>query len=260
MGSAAVQGPLWGVRARDWAELAEPDQTPFYEAVFDEIGVGSGTRLLDVGCGAGLALTLAARRGAVVAGLDAAEGLLVVARERLPEEDIRAGDLEELPYADATFTAATSFNAVQYAADPQRALRELARVTEPGSPIAIVTWGDPARSEMREVLEAIGGLLPPPPPGADGPFALSAPGALEALVEPAGLRAGATGDVPTPYIYPDVTTAVRAQLSSGPAARAIEQSGEDALRDALTVVMERHQRDGGKVRLDNVFRYLVAWT
>lgn len=140
MGSAAAQGPLWGARARDWAELAEPAQTPFYDAVFDEIRVGPGTRLLDVGCGAGLALTLAAKRGAVVAGLDAAEGLLAVARERLPEDDIRVGDLEELPYADATFTAATSFNAVQYATDPVLALRELARVLVPGSPVAILTW------------------------------------------------------------------------------------------------------------------------
>ena len=123
MGSAAAQGPLWGARARDWAELAEAAQIPFYDAVFDAIGVGPDTRLLDVGCGAGLALTLAAKRGAVVAGLDAAEGLLEVARERLPEDDIRLGDLEELPYADATFTAATSFNAVQYATDPVRALR-----------------------------------------------------------------------------------------------------------------------------------------
>jgi SAM-dependent methyltransferase len=260
MGSAAAQGSLWGARARDWADLAEPGQVPFYEAVFEEIGVGPSTRLLDVGCGAGLALVLAAKRGAVVAGLDAAQGLLAVAHERLPEADIRAGDVEELPYADATFTAATSFNSVQYADDPVRALRELARVLEPGSPIAVVTWGDPARSEMRDVLAAIGALLPPPPPGAGGPFALSAPGALENLVEPAGLRAGATGEVPTPYVYPDVETAVRAQLSSGPAVWAIEHSGEDALRTALTEVMQRHQHDGGEVRLDNVFRYLIAWT
>jgi ubiquinone/menaquinone biosynthesis C-methylase UbiE len=72
-------------------------------------------------------MQLAAKRGATVAGLDAAEGLIAVARERNPEADIRLGDLENLPFADGSFTAATSFNAVQYADDPRRALRELAR-------------------------------------------------------------------------------------------------------------------------------------
>lgn len=260
MGSSTVQGPLWGSRARDWAELAEQAQTPFYEAVFDEMRVGAGTRLLDVGCGAGLALQLAVKRGATVAGLDAAQGLVTVARERNPEVDIRIGDLEELPFGDGSFTAATSFNAVQYAEDPRRALRELARVTGDGAPIAVVTWGDPARSEMREVLAAIGGLLPPPPPGAGGPFALSAPGALEELVASAGLRPGHAGEVPTPYSYPDVATAVRAQSSSGPAVRAIDHAGEEALGEALTAVMNRFRRASGEVRLDNVFRYLIAWT
>ncbi|MBV9594909.1 MAG: class I SAM-dependent methyltransferase, partial [Actinobacteria bacterium] len=128
MGSASVQGPLWGAKAQDWSELTEPGQIPFYEAVFDALQVGPQTRLLDVGCGAGLALQLARKRGVDVAGLDASEGLLAVARERNPEADIRLGDLEQLPFPDATFTAATSFNAVQYAADPAAALRELRRV------------------------------------------------------------------------------------------------------------------------------------
>src|SRR4051794_228310 len=117
MGSATVQGPLWGARAREWAQLAEPGQAPFYRSVFDGLGVGPGTRLLDVGCGAGLALGLAAERGAVVTGLDASEELLAVARERLPDADLRLGDVEELPFPNAAFTAMTSFNAIQYATD-----------------------------------------------------------------------------------------------------------------------------------------------
>src|SRR5689334_4479907 len=259
MGSASVQGPLWGAKAQDWSELTEPGQQPFYEAVFDVLRIGPETRLLDVGCGAGLALQLAGKRGAAVAGLDAAEGLVEVARRRNPDADVRLGDLEQLPFPDATFTAATSFNAVQYASDPTAALRELRRVLVPGSPVAVLTWGPPERSEMRDVLAAIGGLLPPPPPGAGGPFALSGPGALEALVTGAGLRVGVDGEVPTPYAYPDVATAVRAQAATGPAVRAAAHSGEAAVTDALTAVMRRYRRDGG-VRLDNVFRYLIACT
>jgi hypothetical protein len=92
-----------------------------------------------------------------------------------------------------------------------------------------------------------------------GPFALSAPGALEGLVERAGLQPGAAGEVPTPYVYPDVETAVRAQAASGPAVRAAAQAGDAALTEALTEVMRRFRR-GGRVRLDNVFRYVIAWT
>lgn len=260
MRSATVQGPLWGAKAHVWAELAEPAQQPFYEAAFDAIGVGARTRLLDVGCGAGLALEIATRRGAAVSGLDASEQLVDIACTRLPEADIRVGELEELPFSDHSFNAVTSFNAVQYAADPRHALVELARVTEPAAPIAIVTWGDPARSEMRDVLGAIGGLLPPPPPGAGGPFALSLPGALEQLVESAGLTPRGAGEVPTPYEYADVDTAVRAQSSSGPAVRAAQHAGEHAVTRALHKVMESYRRPDGSVRLNNVFRYLVAST
>ena len=91
-----------------------------------------------------------------------------------------------------------------------------------------------------------------------GPFALSAAGALEALVETAGLTAERAIDVDTPFTYPDVETAVRAHLSSGPARRAIETAGLDATRDALTQVSEQAVQDDGTVRWDNVFKVVIA--
>ena len=57
--------------------------------------------------------------------------LLEIARERLPEADLRQGDLEALPYADDSFDAVTAFNSVQYAGDPAAALREIRRVARP---------------------------------------------------------------------------------------------------------------------------------
>ena len=102
MGSADVQGKLWGPGARDWAELNEPCCTPFYEAVFDAIAVGPGMVMLDAGCGGGFALHLAAKRGATVTGFDACGPLLDIARERVPGADLRQGDLELLPFAERT--------------------------------------------------------------------------------------------------------------------------------------------------------------
>ena len=260
MGSAEKQGPLWSAAPRDWAEIAEPGQVPFYEAALEALGVEGAISLLDVGCGSGLALQLAHKRGATVAGIDAAEGLLSVARERVPDGDLRHGDLEELPFKDATFDAVTAFNSVQYAADPAAALREIKRVAKSGAGVAVATWGTADQCEMRVVLAAIGSLLPPPPPGSGGPFALAAPGALEALVEGAGLTAERSIDVPTPYIYPDLDTATRGQLSSGPARMAINTAGVDATTSALRDALATGLQADGSIRLDNVFKVVVART
>ena len=93
-------------------------------------GVGPGARHLDVGCGAGMAAALSASRGARVAGrgsrvggIDAAEALLSIARERTPGGDFRQGELEALPFADAGFDLVTGFNAFQFAGEPAQALR-----------------------------------------------------------------------------------------------------------------------------------------
>jgi SAM-dependent methyltransferase len=258
MGSAEIQGALWGGAAEDWAAFNEPSGIPIYEASFDAMGVTSGTRLLDVGCGAGLALELAHKRGAEVTGLDAAAALLDVARSRLPEADLRLGEIQQLPYGDDSFDAVTAFNSVQYAAEPTQALREIRRVATTGAPVAVATWGDPERCEARVLIAALGQLLPPPPPGAGGPFALAAPGALEALAESAQLTAERAIDVSAPFLYADLDTGVRASLSSGPAQAAIRQVGADRVRDAARAALAQFVQPDGSVRLDNVFRVVIA--
>ena len=258
MGTAEVQGALWGAAARDWSDLNEPNCAVLYEAVFDAIGVGGSTELLDVGCGSGLALQTAAKRGATVTGFDASAALLEIAAERVPGADLRQGDIESLPYGTGTFNAVTSFNAVQYAADPVAALRELKRVTRPGSPIAVLSWGDPERCETRTILAAIGGLLPPPPPGAGGPFALAAPGQLEDLLAQAGVTATGSGEVQQRFSFPDLEVAVRAQMSSGPARLAIEHAGADAAAAAITGAYAGNRQADGSYVQRNVFRYVVG--
>jgi SAM-dependent methyltransferase len=229
-----------------------------YNATFDAMEIAPGTRLLDVGCGAGLALELAHARGVSVWGFDAAAGLLDVARSRLPQADIRQGDVETLPYDNGVFDAITAFNSVQYANDPIRALREIKRVATRRAPVAIATWGEPARCEARALIAALGALLPPPPPGAGGPFALAAPGALEALVESAQLTAERAFEVSTPFAYADIHGAVRAGLASGPARAAIDHAGLDATRNAVTGVLKQFEHADGTVRMENVFRVVVA--
>ena len=129
-GSASHWGPLFGARATTWAETWEGSAgwgTPLYQHVLERVAVGSGTRVLDCGCGAGRFARMATDRGARVAGIDASEALIEIARERTREGDFRVGDIEALPWEDDSFDAVTGFSAFQFAQDKVRALREAAR-------------------------------------------------------------------------------------------------------------------------------------
>ena len=202
MGSASVQGELWGRAADDWASLQEVQHAPFFEAMLDAAGVSDGVRFLDAGCGSGGASGLAGGRGAIVNGLDASAPLIDIARDRVPEGDFRVGDLEALPFADESFDAVIAANSIQYAEDRVAALRELARVSSPEARIAVGLFGSPDRVDFRVIFAAIRDSLPEPPAG-DGPFGLSGKGVLEGLVEQAGLNVIGSGEVDLPFVYQD---------------------------------------------------------
>lgn len=256
--TSAVNGSLWGARAHDWAEIQEGMVRPVYHAVLQRLGLGPGTRYLDVGCGSGMAAQMAASQGARVSGIDAAEALLAIAKTRVPKGDFRAGDIENLPFAERAFDAVTGFNAFQFAGNPIVALAEARRVTERDGAVAIVTWGTPDGMEMVSVIGALRPLLPPPPPGAPGPFALSDESALRGFARDAGLRPVEIFDVDCPIQYPDRATALRGLNSSGVAARAIGNAGEGAVSEAHAKAIEPFRRADGSYRIGAAFRCLLA--
>ncbi len=257
MGTAKMQGQIWGARAKDWADVQESVAIPMYEAVLQKSGTGQGTAVLDIGCGSGIFCELAAKRGAAVSGLDASDALLEIARERLPGGDFRTGEMEEIPYADRTFDVVTAFNSFQFAANPVAALQEASRVSRTGT-VVVAVFGKPGESESTAYISAMGSLLPPPPPGAPGPFALSADGALEALAQKAGLRADQVETVACPWEYRDDETALRGLLSAGPAIRAIQVNGEDIVCNAILEALVPFKTSAGGYRLSNSFRYMIA--
>lgn len=258
MGSSETQGDLWGRAPEGWAEIQEPMHAPLWEAMLDGAGVGRGSRFLDVGCGGGGACVLADNRGAEISGLDAAEGLVNLARQRLPGGSFYVGDIESLPFEDDGFDAVFLANSIQYAEDRSKALRESGRVCQPEGRVVAGLFGPPNLVEFRRIFEAARDAMPEAPKGG-GPFELSAPGKLEALVEGAGLRITESGEVNCPFRYPDLETFWRAIVSAGPFQGMLEVVGEEVLEDAAKAAAEPFLLDDGTIFIGpNVFRFVVA--
>lgn len=252
---AAIVDDPWGTRARDWAEIEDEGSRPLFEAVLDLLGVGEGTRFVDVGCGSGLACRIAADRGAVVSGIDASPGLAQVASERTTDADIRVGDMVSLPWTDESFDAVSFINTFFFAADQARALSEAARVSASGARVAVVGWTSPDRMQSAGFLGALGPLLPPLLP--IDPFI--SPARLQELASLAGLRPTSIDELDWTWdYYPDLETAVRGLMSVGLSSLAIARSGEDAVRDAIVEFLRPFRTPAGGYNLVNSVYCLVA--
>jgi SAM-dependent methyltransferase len=226
--------------------------------MLNETRVGPGTRLLDAGCGGGGASVLAAKRGAQVSGIDATEGMIAFARERLPEGDFRVGDIEHLPYADGVFDVVFAANSLQYAGDRVATLRQFARVCKPEGYIVAGLFGAPDKVEMRAIFGAVRNALPEAPPGA-GPFELSMPGVLESLFVEAGLKVLKCGEVDCPFHFADFETFWRANAAAGPMQGAIRVIGREKLKSVLREAVEAFRTDDGRISMQpNIFKYIVA--
>jgi SAM-dependent methyltransferase len=114
------------------------------EVFYQRLGITPGTRLLDVGCGAGQLALIAARAGATATGCDIATNWLERARTRASAEGLNItfeeGDAEALPYQDAQFEAVTSMFGAMFAPRPELVAAEFTRVCRPGGIIAMANW------------------------------------------------------------------------------------------------------------------------
>ena len=111
---------------------------------------GSPQRVLDLGCGAGLAAEALAARGHAVLGLDAAPEVIGAARAHAEdhgvEVDYRVGAAEDLLAEGARFPVITALEVIEHVADPAAFLRLLAGLVEPGGLVFLSTLNRTLRS------------------------------------------------------------------------------------------------------------------
>ncbi|MGJ5891556.1 SAM-dependent methyltransferase [Streptomyces sp. V2] len=239
-----------GARARDWSEIQERMLVPLYEAAYDRLDVGPGTRLLGLSCGSGLALLMAASRGAAVSGTEPrSPQRLALARERLlpdhwsprARQDTYLGSA--LPPAREPYTLITAFHGTGLLADA-------VPLAERGAPVVLAGWGPPERCATSAVLRVADPL--------NGGWRPACRDDLEEVAHRAGLKPDGSGRVACPFGYTGVDSAVRGLLSTGLFDAAVEAGDPDQVDKEIREALHPYVQRDGTVWMPNVFRYLIA--
>jgi SAM-dependent methyltransferase len=245
---------------------------PLYEAVYDRLEVGTATRLLGLGCGSGLALLLAAARGAAVTGCESDGHRLALARRRFRPEPYwgrrarsAAGPalMDCLPggstAAIGDCDVVTAFDPAEPVAELRPALAAVTAGARRGTAVVLAGWGPPERCSASRVLRVAERLAEPRGPASFGyGMRLSGRDDLENLARDAGLRPDGSGRVSCPFGYPDRDSAVRGLLSTGLFDAAVAATDQQQVDKEIAEALHPYRRADGSIRMENVFRYVIA--
>ncbi len=236
----------WGRKAVDFATVAEPSHCREYVFLHSRLGLGDAERVLDVACGSGLAIELARMRGARCSGIDASPRLVAIARYRNPESDIRVGDMNALPWDDASFDVATSFRGI-WGTTP-RAMAEIRRVLRTGGRFAMTVWGDVGKSPGAWMFAPFRWATTDKVDHQADMVSLGWPGVGEAFLRDSGFEPAERFVVPFAIEYPDPETYARGIASTGPAYEAMQNIGEHVFLERAAELAREHVVDGVPLR------------
>ena len=250
-------GDAWGHAANDWACLYEHYALDVILAIFKKVGVDEGVRLLDMACGAGLALRLAGGLGAETAGIDAAASLIEIARDRNPDSDLRLGSMFELPWAEASFDTVISINGVWGGCEAS--LVEAHRVLRPGGMLGISFWGSGAPNDLRGCFKAFARNSPEQHFGSMKRLNnIATPGVAEQMLTDSGFEVLERGARVSVVEWPDADLAWRALSSTGPAVPALRATDHAVVKQAVLEAVDHCRDERGAYRFRNDHHFVIA--
>jgi SAM-dependent methyltransferase len=258
----AAMAELWnGISGENWLihdELHDRALAPWGDAVLGAAAPGPGDRVLDVGCGTGAMTREAARRAAdgTALGVDISAPILARARAKAEAEGVgnvtfRVADAQVHPFAPASLDVAMSRFGVMFFDDLVAAFANVARALVPGGRLACTCWAPVEENEWARLPAATVAAHVGPPtvaPGAPGPYSLSDPARIRAVLGDAGfVRVGITAAARPMYLGADAGEAYAHVRSSG-MTRALldgkDPAAVDAAERALRSLYEDLARGG----------------
>jgi SAM-dependent methyltransferase len=191
---------LWnGAMGRGWVEMQsvmDDVLRPMETVLVDAVAAARGTRVLDVGCGAGATTVAIAKRlgdGVSCTGVDISEPLVDAARSRARSAgvDVRfvLADAQRHRFEAEAFDTVVSRFGVMFFDDPGAAFANLRSATSDGGALRALTWRSPAENPFMTTAERAAAPfveLPPRDPDAPGQFALADPDRVNTVLEEGG--------------------------------------------------------------------------
>jgi 2-polyprenyl-3-methyl-5-hydroxy-6-metoxy-1,4-benzoquinol methylase len=182
----------WNERADSYGLLTGHVTAQVGEALLDAVAAGRDHAVVDVACGHGDLMAMAAARGASASGIDLAEGMVEAARSAHPGLQFRVGDAEDLPFDDASQEAVVGGFILNHLPHPGRCAAECARILRPGGRVAFAVWDRPERARLvallGDAIDRAGGDRTAGVPEGPDDFRFADPAEMRALLEGAGLE------------------------------------------------------------------------
>jgi SAM-dependent methyltransferase len=237
-------------RAERYAGLLGEVTARAAERVLEAAGVRAGTRVLDVACGTGALVGAAAARGADPVGVDVSPDMVAFARARYPSLRFEVADAEALPFEDGSFEVAVAAFLLHHVAEPERVVRELARVAPR---VALAQWDEARRNRLLGVLSDALETVGAEPAGPTGPSReqLARDDELERLLRAAGLADVRVETLAFEQRIADADALWHGVLGGSVNTAAVVRAQDDVTRSRIRAEFDRlvvpHAREGALV-------------
>lgn len=246
------EGAFWTARSDRFDDGLANHHGPFLAAA----AIGEGDRVLDVGCGTGLATRDAARiaHAGSALGVDLSSQMIALARkiaadEGLDNVEFLQADAQIYPFESESFDGIISRTGAMFFGDRATAFTNLQRALRPDGRLTLLTWQGLAEQEwLLEIRSAmaVGRDIPAPPPDAPSPFALSDPERVTSILEGAGFVDITFEDVHAPMRYGPADEAFTfAREFTSWMIEDLDEAGQHAALTALRATIDEHVSEDG---------------